>query len=192
MNFIAEYQLSDTTICDALLELFKQAHQKGFTKPGIVGFGTKENPEVKRSTDLYLPDADSLGSPTKFRFPEYHDNLTKFIDNYCIERKIYNYCGKFEMRYAPQIQWYKPDEGFYQWHIDGGHELCERALVFLTYLNDVEEGGTEFLNQNLTVKAVKGKTIIFPTGLTHIHRGQISKTQDKYILTGWLYWDNTK
>lgn len=191
-SFIGEYQLDDLTICDSLIDLFKKAHQVGLTKPGVVGIDGHQNHEVKKSTDFALHDAQPLGPPEQFKFTNYHSELTKFIDNYCEERKIYEYCGKFEMRYAPQIQWYQPGEGFYKWHIDGNHELCERALAFITYLNDVEHGGTEFMHQNVNVEAKKGRTIIFPTGLTHIHRGVISATQEKFIITGWIYWDNQR
>ena len=61
-----------------------------------------------------------------------------------------------------------------------------RSLVFMTYLNDVEDGGTEFLYQNLTIPAKKGLTLIWPAFFTHTHKGQISKTKEKYIVTGWF------
>ena len=57
----------------------------------------------------------------------------------------------------------------------------------MTYLNDVEDKGeTEFVLQNLKVKAEKGKTLIWPADWTHTHRGIISPTQEKYIVTGWF------
>jgi len=56
----------------------------------------------------------------------------------------------------------------------------------MTYLNDVDEGGTEFKNQKIKLPARKGLTTIWPTDWTHTHRGVISKTQDKYIITGWF------
>ena len=56
----------------------------------------------------------------------------------------------------------------------------------MTYLNDVPDGGTEFLYQQLTIKARKGKTVIWPANYTHPHRGQISHKHEKYIMTGWL------
>lgn len=57
----------------------------------------------------------------------------------------------------------------------------------MTYLNTVtDEGGTEFLNQELKISAEKGKTVIWPADWTHTHRGVASPTQEKYIITGWL------
>ena len=42
----------------------------------------------------------------------------------------------------------------------------ERVLVFMTYLNDVEDGGgTHFRLQNLTTKAKKSLTLICPLTL---------------------------
>jgi len=64
-----------------------------------------------------------------------------------------------------------------------------RVLVFMTFLNDVDDGGTEFFYQNITAPAVKGLTLIWPPYFTHVHRGQISNTKEKYILTGWYAFD---
>ena len=59
----------------------------------------------------------------------------------------------------------------------------------MTYLNDVPDGGTEFLYQNIKTKAQKGLTLIWPAHFTHTHRGIVSKTQPKYIITGWWSFD---
>ena len=61
-----------------------------------------------------------------------------------------------------------------------------RVLVFQTFLNDIDDGGTEFKYQKLTTPAKKGLTLIWPTDFTHTHSGQISDTHEKYIITGWF------
>ena len=72
-------------------------------------------------------------------------------------------------------------------HCERNERGNNRHLVFMTYLNDVEDKGeTEFVLQNLKVKAEKGKTVIWPSDWTHTHRGIISPTQEKYIVTGWF------
>ena len=58
-------------------------------------------------------------------------------------------------------------------------------LVWMVYLSDLDNGGTEFKYQNHIEKSEKGKLLIWPTDWTHTHRGQISRTDEKYILTGW-------
>ena len=56
----------------------------------------------------------------------------------------------------------------------------------MTYLNTVtDEGGTHFVHQNRTINAVKGKTVIWPSDWPWTHKGLISQTQEKYIITGW-------
>ena len=59
----------------------------------------------------------------------------------------------------------------------------------MTFLNDVPDGGTEFMYQNITVPAKKGLTLIWPASYTHVHRGQISKNFEKYIITGWFSYE---
>ena len=61
-------------------------------------------------------------------------------------------------------------------------------LVWMVYLNDVEDGGTEFMYQKLKIPARKGLFLMWPSDFTHTHRGIISQTKEKYILTGWLGW----
>ena len=60
-----------------------------------------------------------------------------------------------------------------------------RHLVFMTYLNDVPDGGTEWYYQDLKLPAEKGLTILWPADWTHTHRGIISMSTTKYIITGW-------
>ena len=56
----------------------------------------------------------------------------------------------------------------------------------MTYLNNLDDGGTHFKYYNYTTKAIKGKTLIWPAAFTHTHVGQISYTKEKTIVTGWM------
>lgn len=93
-----------------------------------------------------------------------------------------------------QIQKYEPNEGFFSWHFERSNDriAMSRELVFMTYLNDVPDGGTHFYSQKRLIKAKKGKTVIWPAGFTHVHKGQISKKHIKYIATGWINWHDDK
>ena len=78
---------------------------------------------------------------------------------------------------------------FYHFEKTGGKSV-KRHLVFQTYLNTVEDAGeTEFFYQQYRCKAAKGKTVIWPVVWTHTHRGIVSPTEDKYIVTGWYSFD---
>ena len=88
---------------------------------------------------------------------------------------------------------YPPTGGYFVWHCERTNpygDVGRRVLVFMTYLNDVEDGGeTEFYYQKLRVKPEKGKTLIWPADWTHAHRGLTSKSQSKFIVTGWYEFD---
>lgn len=92
------------------------------------------------------------------------------------------------------FQHYKPGKHYANWHPEQGppeHNKMFRKAVFITYLNDVLEGGeTEFLYYKLRVKPKKGLTLIWPAGFTHVHRGFPAPNEEKLILTGWYVYKN--
>lgn len=82
-----------------------------------------------------------------------------------------------------------PGGGYHVWHYENagfGHHA--RELVWIIYLNDMPDGEaeTEFLYQKRRIKPTTGTVVIWPAGLTHVHKGNTVFTQDKYILTGWF------
>ncbi len=97
------------------------------------------------------------------------------------------------------IQKYCQGEGGYpHWHSEqypqlGGHEPLHRVLLYMFYLNDVEEGGeTEFYYQQRKLKPKKGKMVIAPAGFTHSHRGNLAVSGDKYIATSWIMFNRAE
>lgn len=88
----------------------------------------------------------------------------------------------------------KAQGGYHHWHSevyphpnDPQSETLHRVLLWMYYLNDVEDGGeTSFYFQDTHVKPKKGTLVVAPAGFTHTHKGQIPKSDDKYILTSWL------
>jgi len=91
------------------------------------------------------------------------------------------------------IQKYPKEQGgYHHWHseICADGEDCEtlhRALFFILYLNDVDEGGeTEFFYQDRRVSPKKGRIIISPADFTHTHKGHVPVSNDKLIATSWV------
>lgn len=78
--------------------------------------------------------------------------------------------------------------GYHRWHFENdSRNNSNRLVVFMYYLNDVQEGGeTEFLYQHKRYKATKGTLVIWPASYTHTHRGNPPLSNDKYIITGWM------
>ena len=60
-------------------------------------------------------------------------------------------------------------------------------FAWMTYLNDVEDGGcTYFPNFDLRFKPKKGTTLIWPSDWTHTHCGEVVNSGEKYIINGWF------
>jgi hypothetical protein len=137
--------------------------------------------DIYRKTSTDVPVRGDTISETYWK--HLRECLNLFSKKY--EYSVFHEIG---MSQNANLQYYKPNEGFKLWHFEKGNDKIEsmRNLVFMTYLNDVPDGGTEFLYQNLKVKAEKGLTLIWPAEWTHVHRGEISTTNNKFIITGWL------
>lgn len=93
------------------------------------------------------------------------------------------------------IQAQKYDKGlgnYNYWHCEvypqkNSVEALHRSLLFMFYLNDVEEGGeTDFYYQQRTIQPKQGRMVIAPAYFTHTHRGRVPVSGDKYILTSWV------
>jgi len=99
------------------------------------------------------------------------------------------------LRSGIKVQRYDPGRFYHNWHCenDGDPAVVTRHLVYMTYLNDIEEGGgTEFFHQSLQIKPEKGLTLIWPADWTHTHRGICAPNEYKYIITGWFVFNHTK
>lgn len=78
------------------------------------------------------------------------------------------------------------DERF-QVHFDSINEVCNRYLVFLWYLNDVQAGGeTRFPQLKLSIPARRGSLLMFPPYWLYQHEGLPPLSEDKYILSTYL------
>ena len=179
-TFIKEYKIDDETICDNLINYFQENNQ--YKLPGHAD--NKVSSNHKKSTDLYV-----YNESQDLRIKNYLNTISKFLLEYL---NYYNLDSIALTKEPFNIQHYKPGEGFYSWHCErwNNHNLkTQRAFVFMTYLNDVKDGGTEFKYQKKKFQAKKGLTLIWPTDFTHTHRGVISQTKEKYIATGWYAYD---
>ncbi|MCC5855314.1 MAG: 2OG-Fe(II) oxygenase [Idiomarina sp.] len=92
-----------------------------------------------------------------------------------------------------QAQKYLKNQGNYNyWHCEvypqkDSVEALHRTLLFMYYLNDVDEGGTtDFYYQNKQIPPRQGRMVIAPAYFTHTHRGTTPLSDDKYILTSWV------
>ena len=180
-NFIHQEYLDDLNLCDEIIGAHRSYPQK---MNGIVFLHGKPVLDTNRKDC-----EETIMQNFPYIFDKYVESLQKILMSY-LEKYPRSCAGvKFNIQESANVQHYKPGGGFKIWHCERSSVQSpnnSRHLVFMTYLNDVtDRGETEFYHQNLLVQPRKGLTLIWPTDWTHTHRGVVSPTQDKYIVTGW-------
>ena len=195
MKLIGSYKNSGfEAVADGVISFFdkrKDLHRRG------ISFGSESisqlNPH-KISTDISLVAIDR-SDPEAFALSQVIlKGVNAGLDKYLEDRPLLKECSPEKSLFVNPIfnlQRYSPGEGFKKWHCDWNisdeaTEPNRRILAWIMYCNDVQSGGTEFHWQNHHVNAERGKLIIFPAGISHIHRGRVTSTQTKTIATGWI------
>jgi hypothetical protein len=175
-NFIEEYKI-DNSICDEFIKYFKK--NKEYKKLGRCSEKGIIDTNIKNSTDVNF-----FNSSNNKNIIIFFKELSKCLDSYL---KKYNIKEDLKTQFCNNIQHYKPKQGYPALHYERAKVFPKRQLVYMLYCNTVtDKGGTEFPYQNITLSAVKGKLVIWPAEFTHPHRGIVSHTQEKYIVTGWV------
>jgi hypothetical protein len=183
IEYLEQYDnvISDE-LCEQIIDKFLMEKN---TYDGCTSGGMDKT--IKNTTDFHLQN------DVNNEWNEIDKQLYSGLHNCIIQYRI-KYAA-FSTAYTDlndtgfQIQKYIKNEGFYIYHHDFRSENNKyRTLTFLFYLNDVNEGGeTEFLYGKILVKPKRGKCILFPASWTFPHKGCMPISNDKYIVTGWLY-----
>jgi hypothetical protein len=185
-SFVGGWFLDDPSICDGMLNFFEtsEAYER---LPGIVGSanGPMLNKQSKNSLDMSvdvrLKDA---------RLRRYVDALLEVVESYKNKYRFAFTSAPWAIEERLSVQRYPPGGGYVVWHTErtsATPQCVYRHLAFMTYLNDVDEGGeTEFFHQELKVKPRKGLSLIWPVDWTHTHRGVAAPNEVKTITTGWI------
>ncbi|GJM14529.1 MAG: prolyl 4-hydroxylase subunit alpha [Pseudohongiella sp.] len=183
-NFIGSWLIEQAALCEELIAFFEaqQANQtQGQTASGV-------NLESKNSIDLAIRPkelAQADHDPVRRYIEALFDCHRDYIEQWPFLRDILPRAeiGTFN------IQKYLPGGHFLKLHSERTTiGTSHRVLAWMTYLNDVEDGGsTSFHHQGLAVRPEQGKTLIWPGEWTHAHRGEVVNSGVKYIITGWLH-----
>ena len=182
--------LSDS-LCRSFIETF-ETDTENQTKGSVNIRGVvKDDYAGKQSTDISF-------QPNDLKIPRWKFLLTELINALELGKADYSqqfYRGievidPWEIHHTFNIQRYLPGEGYSDHHCErAGLTTGNRMGVGMIYLNDVlDRGWTEFYYQQHYEKAEAGKLCIWPCDFTHLHRGIISQTETKYVLTGWFSW----
>ena len=181
-NFIGSWILKDTDMCDEIVNFFEtNPSDQGV---GTIGGGVDES--QKKTTDIPIKPKQLEQEKYKI-FKTYINNVVNCFNDYKEQWPFLNTIKGMEIG-TFNLQKYSPGGHFSAIHTErSSSSTMHRVLAFMTYLNDVEEGGeTSFHYYDINVEPKKGKTIIWPAEWTHAHSGGLVKQGCKYIATGWI------
>lgn len=90
------------------------------------------------------------------------------------------------------VRVYPKDKGFFLEHFDQtAGPNATRVFAVIIYLNDVETGGcTSFPDLNVTIKPETGKVLIFPCSYLFSHEGEMPTSNEKYICTAFIHFQD--
>ena len=169
-------------VCDGIIDYYN--NDETFQKhPGQISNRQDTTKSDKESIDLSIP----------MQYADFDDRLDAYFR--LLHQSFVSYFQKFEQSRLPckisdifNIQWYPKGGGYKIWHFErtNNKHAIRRHLVWMTYLTDNPNGGTEFYFQDLYIPAEKGKTIIWPSEWMYTHKSRVDKMQEKMIITGWM------
>jgi hypothetical protein len=175
-------ELISKDLCRTIIENYERDLRK---HPGYTTSGRSEKKsldDVKVSTDLGF-EPEGVWAAVH---AELHSAVSRVVSSLAAQ---FPSLQVFPLRCTGyKIQHYKKNEGSFKWHFDAlGPGAWDRQLAMVIYLNSVEDGGeTCFHRQNLQVKPVAGDALFFPTFWTHMHCGEIPRSEDKYIISSFV------
>jgi hypothetical protein len=182
-NYVPK-EVCDETI-NAFEEIIKDPELSKNINDNTNQFDSKNLGRKDLSIFLENPEYNKSELCTKYLYL-LNDCVTKYVEDFGQLRNI-----PLSNRYNLKLQKTPPMGGYHIWHYENGDrkEAYSRELVWIIYLNDMpeNEGETEFLFQKRRIRPTVGTVLIWPAGMTHVHRGLTVYSQSKYILTGWYY-----
>ncbi len=183
-NFIGSWFI-ENNLCDELIAFF-ESNQKN-QEQGVVGSKGSINLEMKNRIDLRISPKD-INFNNDNLFKNYFENLFECYKDY---NNKWPYLSKIASHLeigAFNIGRYETGQHFQETHCErSGIGNLHRLFAFMTYLNNVEQGGTTYFdNYDLEIEPRKGLTLIWPAEWTHTHRGNKVIKGCKYMITGHL------
>ena len=188
--------------CEGLLDLYwrhSNGHYEGSTTAGF-DKTSKSTVELALYSNKYPERTISEFDINNF-INVLNDTMTEYASQhskkYNVPHDKWNPYALFdnvptEYTYV-KIQRYEKNIGHYNsYHQDREGQLStiNRWMVFLLYLNSVEVGGeTSFPFQKTNIRPKQGTIVLWPAGFPYVHRGNIPRSGDKFIVTCWLEWN---
>ena len=189
-NFIGVFDNAlSHEVCDEIISVYEESQILNYAVTRQdVGFSHEEADNSIVFTDKeHMTNSIFFGQKRPY-IQDFVDSAWKCYHEYAKKYGTLNSLAKHRFYDDIKIQKTEPSGGYHIWHCEhGARTIGSRLLLVLAYLNDVQEGGeTEFLYQSLRIKPKKGTILICPSGFTHTHRGNPPLSGDKFMINGWI------
>ena len=168
--------------CEILINYFEKSNEVQY---GLIADGSYY-PDRKKCLQIKLDLNDSSPSSNIVR-EKLSLYLNQYRKKYSLELENTQHWNFFP--YAAFQKYDGKEDGFKTWHCEhgDGESDSKRIMAWMFYLNDAK-CGTEFYNSP-TIKAKRGRCVIWPAFWTHVHKGVTPNIGLKYIVTGWISYD---
>ena len=189
-DFIGIYDESvPVELCNGFVEDWEEAKKNrsiiDMTKENETGYWNKPLPAARKDEVAFIAPLMSTiypKPPVKAYFKYLQQCLNCYMGRYGIDFSGIIYNDVFKIHKV------RKSEGYHVWHYEkSSPENIDRLMAYMTYLEVPKKGGeTEFLHQSLRIEPIVGRTLIWPAGFTHMHRGNPPLVGEKMYITGWF------
>ena len=168
--------------CNEIIRLSKAKLPDATDQPTDAYYNTirKVNTDNRKDISIFADAFGSLEPAMRSLQKCIHHHKSKYHES----KNLVDYTRADEYK----IQVAYPGGGFSDWHTEQGNAkgYSDRFMVWMIYLNTVNEGGkTEFRFFD-SVKPVAGTLVYWPASYTHVHRAAPDLKEEKWIATGWF------
>jgi prolyl 4-hydroxylase len=169
----------DASLCAQMIEAFAalESHQVRN------GRGVRGGLDNSAWTELNVDRFADAGFRALFR-----DQVDRGLERYNLDIGLTIALPNSPTTAELRMKRYRPGQSEqFELHFDAIYEKANRYLVYLWYLNDVEEGGeTLFPKLDFAVQPKAGRLLMFPPYWMYQHEGAPPVSGDKYIVGTYL------
>ena len=195
-NCISKY------VCKEIIDKFENLEADTYEGCTAGGY----NPHVKKTIDFNLPIpglkvyntelyndwcgiSKLLIGEIEKHIGIYIKNINEWINEN--DDKLYSVFPHHELNIESLLfHKYFANQGSFEYHSDNAIKYKEglhRTVTYLFYLNDIDVGGETEIMKTIKIKPEAGKLLLFPACWTYPHKGCMPISNNKYIITGWIY-----
>ena len=181
-HFIGSWIIEDS-LCNKIIDYFEINENKQRQGRSASGIDNK----IKDRVDISIMAKDVANEESQI-FKKYFEIIFECYKDYNTQWPFLKTLFR-ELDIGPcNIGRYNVGQHYQGIHCERGSiDNLSRIFAFMTYLNDVDEGGsTYFKHYDLEIYPQKGLTLVWPAEWTHAHKGNEILAGSKYIITGWL------